>query len=185
MSIATKRGDSGSTDLMYGRRVSKADPRVGTYGAVDELNAAIGVARAHCRNPDILAIIKAVQDSLIPIMGEMATHQDDYARYEKDGFQLISPSAVDTLTAHVDRIEADLNIRFDGWAIPGEDTSPCSAFLDVARTVCRRAERKAVRFRETGGTLSEVVIHYLNRLSDLLWLLARWEDVETRQDSAK
>ncbi|MDA0811119.1 MAG: cob(I)yrinic acid a,c-diamide adenosyltransferase [Verrucomicrobia bacterium] len=180
MSIATKRGDAGSTDLMYGRRVSKSDPRVGTYGAVDELNAAIGVARAHCSNPDILAIVEAVQNSLIIVMGEMATHEDDRERYAKDGFKFVEASAVDILTAHVDRIESDLNIRFKGWAIPGKDTTPCSAFLDVARTICRRAEREAVYFRENGGALSEVIIQYLNRLSDLLWLLARWEDVETK-----
>ena len=178
MSIATKRGDSGSTDLMYGRRVSKSDPRVGAYGVVDELNAAIGVARAHCTRPKILSIIEAVQDSLIVLMGEMATHEDDRERYQKDGFNFIEAPAVKILTAHVDRIESDLNIRFKGWAIPGKDTSPSSAFLDVARTVCRRAEREAVRFRENGGMLSEEIVQYLNRLSDLLWLLARWEDAE-------
>ena len=180
MSIATKRGDSGSTDLMYGRRVSKSDPRVGAYGAVDELNAAIGVARAHCGNPEILSIIEAVQDGLIILMGEMATHGDDRERYQKDGFKFVDACAVEILTSHVDRIESDLNIRFKGWAIPGKDTSPCAAFLDVARTICRRAEREAVCFRENGGMLSDEIIGYLNRLSDLFWLLARWEDVETK-----
>lgn len=181
MSIATKRGDSGSTDLMYGRRVSKSDPRVGTYGAVDELNAALGVARAHCSNPHILAIIREVQDNLILLMGEMATHEEDRDRYQKDGFKFVTISFVDAVTAHVDRIESDLNIRFKGWAIPGDNTTPCSAFLDVARTTCRRAERVAVEYIENGGVLSECVIRYLNRLSDLLWLLARWEDVEKNQ----
>ncbi|MGK0184466.1 MAG: cob(I)alamin adenosyltransferase [Verrucomicrobiales bacterium] len=164
---------------MYGRRVSKADPRVGTYGAVDELNAALGVARAHCSNPDILAIVKEVQDSLIILMGEMATHEDDRDRYIRDGFKPVTTSSVTALTDHVDRIESDLNIRFKGWAIPGDNTSPCSAFLDVSRTVCRRAERTAVEFIENGGDLSEIIIQYLNRLSDLLWLLARWEGAES------
>lgn len=179
MSIATKRGDSGETDLMYGRRVPKSDPRVGACGAVDELNAAIGVARAHCDNHAILAIVDAVQDCLIVLMGEMATHEHDIERYVKDGFKQVQPADVDALSDQVSRVERDLNVRFKGWAIPGKDASPCSAFFDVARTSCRRAEREAVLFRDNGGQLSGAIPQYLNRLSDLLWLLARWTAVGT------
>ena len=166
---------------MYGRRVSKSDPRVAACGAVDEFNAAVGVARVHCANGEISLIISEVQDDLILLMGEMATQGDDLERYAADGFERVSDDSVNRLSAHVVRIEKDLNIRFRDWATPGKDASPCSAFLDVARTICRRAEREAVTLSESEQLDNEAVLGYLNRLSDLLWLLARWEAMSHHQ----
>jgi len=176
MSISTKRGDSGLTDLMYGRRVSKTDTRVAAGGSVDELNAAIGVARVFCRHEEVVAVIALVQDDLIVLMGELATAPEDHARYRADGFGFTSAEMVARLTGEVVRLEGSTNLRFKGWAIPGKGATCCSAHLDVARTVCRRAERSVALLREAGGVENPHVGSYLNRLSDLLWLLARWEN---------
>jgi cob(I)alamin adenosyltransferase len=180
MSIATKRGDAGQTDLMYGRRVSKCDRRVAGYGVVDELNAAIGVARVHCAQMEIIKVIVEVQDDLIVLMGEMATDEADLDRYVADGFERIEEEIVERASAHVVRIEEAMNIRFKGWAVPGKEALPGAAFLDVARTVCRRAERVAAGLAEAGTLKNKAILSYLNRLSDLLWLLARWEAVSNQ-----
>jgi cob(I)alamin adenosyltransferase len=170
MSIATKTGDSGETSLMYGRRVPKTDPRVAAYGGVDELNSALGLARASSSDELITEQILAVQKELIIVMGELATAEEDLSRYTKDGFQLTESAMVDRLTAVVDDLETNKLGPFKGWSIPGESIS--AATLDVARTTCRRAERAiaALSLRNTE------VLRYLNRLSDLCWLLARYAE---------
>lgn len=167
MSIATKTGDSGETSLMYGRRVGKTDARVAAYGAVDELNAALGLARATNSNRFIADEIQNAQKELITVMGELATAEEDIARYTRDGFQLTTGAMVDRLTAVVDQIERDKLPPSKGWATPGATVA--AATLDVARTVCRRAERAVATIPPQNGE----ILRYLNRLSDLLWLLAR------------
>lgn len=179
MSIATKRGDEGHTDLMYGRRVSKSDPRVAAYGAVDELNAALGLVRVSNGQPSILEQVSKIQTQLIPLMGELATASEDAMRYAKD-YGLTSAAMTAELSDAVTQIETDLNIRFKGWAIPGNDATPCSAYLDLARTICRRSERHIAALLENDGTLNREPLRFLNRLSDLLWLLARKENLENR-----
>lgn len=179
MSIATKTGDGGETSLMYGRRVSKADPRVDANGCVDELNAALGVVRVSSDDAFVSEQIHHAQKELITVMGELATADEDLARYRKDGFGLTTATMTDRLTAAIDELEKDKLLYFKGWAIPG--TTLLSAYLDVARTVCRRAERRvAVLSAETPGINGEI-LRYLNRLSDLCWLLARY--VEHAQTS--
>ena len=123
MSICTKRGDDGFTDLMYGRRVSKIDKRVVAYGSVDEVNASIGVARSFCRHDEIVVAISLIQDELIILMGELATAPEDHARYGADGFCFTSGEIVDRLTSEVTRLEEEMNNRFKGWAIPGKDAT--------------------------------------------------------------
>lgn len=170
MSIATKTGDSGETSLMYGRRVPKTDARVAAYGAVDELNAALGVARASNSDPFIAGAIFTIQKELITIMGELATAEEDLARYAQDGFELTTAPMVDRLTSMIDDLEKNKLAPFKGWSIPGENLA--AATLDVARTTCRRAERAIAGLSLRNGA----ILRYLNRLSDLCWLLARYAE---------
>ena len=171
MSIATKTGDTGSTGLMYNRRVPKHHPRVETYATVDELNAALGLARATATDELVRGNLLWLQKSLVDVMGELAVLPEDLARYAGDGYTLVTPAMTAKLDALVQEIEAQ-NISFKGWATPGANVN--SAALDVARTVCRRAERRACALQETGELQNPEIIIYLNRFSDLLWLLARW-----------
>ncbi len=172
MSIATKTGDGGETSLMYGRRVSKADARVDAYGCVDELNAALGVARVSSDDAFISERIHRAQKELITVMGELATAPEDLARYKKDGFGLTTATMVERLTTVIDELEKDKLLYFKGWAIPG--TTLLSAYLDVARTVCRRAERRVAVLSAEKPGINPEILRYLNRLSDLCWLLARY-----------
>jgi len=179
MSIATKTGDQGLTGLMYNRRVSKCHPRVEAYGAVDELNAALGLARATALHNFVRANILTIQKDLVIVMGELATGLEDLPRYAQDGFTLVTPALTVKLDALVTEIEAQ-KVSFAGWATPGATEN--SAALDVARTTCRRAERRVCGLQEAGQLQNDEIVIYLNRLSDLLWLFARW--VETHQPAA-
>ena len=176
MSIATKTGDDGTTAIMYGRRVPKTDARIAANGAVDELNAALGVARAALADVFVNEKILAIQKELVVLMGELAVAPEDRERYTAGGFQFVDAGMVDRLTAHIDDLEKNHRISYDGWATPG--ATPSSAALDMARTICRRAERAVIGLGETGAPVNSEIVRYLNRLSDLCWLWARW--VETR-----
>jgi cob(I)alamin adenosyltransferase len=173
MSIVTKTGDQGTTGLMYNRRVPKCHPRIEAYGAVDELTAALGVARATATHELTRASLVAIQKDLITLMGELATAVEDLPRYVKDGFSLVRPELTAKLDEQVKQIEA-LGLTFHDWVLPG--TSLHSSALDLARTVCRRAERRICGLQQAGELQNSEPIVYLNRLSDLLWLMARWEE---------
>ena len=168
MSIVTKTGDEGETSLMYGRRVSKTDPRVEAYGCVDELNAALGLVRAVSENEFVAKEILAAQKDLITLMGELATAREDIDRYVKDGFKLTTVLMVDRLTSVIVELEKDKSLYPKDWVIPGGNT--VSAALDFARTTCRRAERSVAALKDLNGE----ILRYLNRLSDLCWILARY-----------
>jgi cob(I)alamin adenosyltransferase len=174
MSIATKTGDAGETSLMYGRRVSKADPRVDAYGCLDELNATLGLARVTAANDFIAGEIFAAQKELIVVMGELATAREDLPRYVKDGYQLTTSAMVDRLTSVIDELEKDKLLHFKGWAVPG--STLVSAALDIARTTCRRAERRVAEVASASADANGEVLRYLNRLSDLCWLLGRYAE---------
>jgi cob(I)alamin adenosyltransferase len=163
---------------MYNRRVSKCDPHIEACGAVDELTASIGVARAAGGQEYLRLNLRAIQNDLITLMGELATAPEDIVRYTRDGFPRIDSSS----TARLDALVAELEkqaIATPGWAVPGENM--VSAALDVARTVCRRAERRVCALHDLGELDNEEIMVFLNRLSDTLWLLARW--VEHRPSS--
>jgi cob(I)alamin adenosyltransferase len=177
MSIATKNGDDGTTALMYGRRVPKTHPRVEACGAVDELNAALGVAHASAEHDFVRNNLLVIQKDLIVLMGELCVQPEDLSRYVKDGYLLVTPMMTATLDALVGEIEEQNS--FKGWATPG--ATPPSAALDLARTICRRAERRMCGLKESGELRNAEIVVYLNRLSDLLWLFARW--VETKSSS--
>ncbi len=137
MSIVTKKGDKGETSLMYGRRLSKADPRVDAYGYIDELTAALGLARSFSTDKFISGEILAAQKDLIVVMGELAT-------------------------------------------ATGDRETPLSAAIDFARTTCRRAERRIATLGAGEKDLNPEILRYLNRLSDLCWVLARYAEKGSR-----
>ena len=119
MSIVTKTGDSGETSLMYGRRVAKTDARVDAYGCVDELNAALGLARALTAIPFIAEQVLAVQKELITVMGELATAPQDLERYVQDGFHLTTSAMVDRVGGVIAEMEKDASLYPKDWVIPG------------------------------------------------------------------
>lgn len=165
MSITTKRGDSGQTGLPGGVRVSKSHPRVECYGTIDELISQMGFARAICSNSEIAGFLKELQRELFKVGSAIGT-----APESRKPAPEITADMVDALEAHVHRLEA-LPGMLDDWSIPGE--LPDASAIDLARVVCRRAERLAVKLSEEGLLTNPQILAYLNRLSDLLWLLAR------------
>lgn len=175
MSIVTKTGDDGTTALMYGRRIPKNHPRVEAYGTVDELNATLGLARATARENFIGENMLMIQKDLVGLMGELAVLPEDSARYTRDGYPVVTPQMTATLDALIREIESQ-QTSLKGWAMPGATQN--SAVLDLARTVCRRAERRVCALMEAGGPINPEMVIYLNRLSDLLWLFARWAETQ-------
>ncbi len=182
MSIATKTGDQGLTGLMYNRRVSKCHPRVEAYGTVDELNASMGLARATGKHRFLTDILLLAQKDLVILMGELATAVEDLPRYVKDGYTLVQPGMTVKLDEWIREIESQ-KISFKGWATPGDNIH--SAALDVARTVCRRAERRVCALHDNSQLQNAEIIIYLNRLADLLWLMARWCESQQENGSAE
>ena len=180
MSIVTKTGDRGTTGLMFGRRVSKCHPRVEACGTVDELNSAIGFARATAKQKFIRGHLFLIQKELVVLMGEIGVAEKDLPRYAKGGYSIVTPAMTTRLDKLVSEIEAK-NISFKGWATPGENLN--SAAFDLARTICRRAERRVCHLQEIGELHNPEIIIFLNRLADLLWLFARW--VEQKKSSVK
>lgn len=176
MSISTQRGDSGETSLPNRDRVSKAHIRVEAYGTIDELISSLGLARSLCSKPEVRDLTKSIQRELFKIGSAVAGPQPP-GKPEVE----IADDMVDRLTREVQRIEKIEGILGD-WSLPGED--PVSAAFDVARTVCRRAERLAVRVHNEGIDVDPNALKYLNRLSDLLWLFGRLIEVEQGIDSS-
>lgn len=163
---------------MYGRRLSKSDRRVEAYGCVDELSAALGLARS-IGNDDFLADqILGAQKDLIVVMGELATAPSDHERYAKDGFHLTTIQMVDRITSVVFDLEKDKSLYPKDWVIPGG--TAISAALDFARTTCRRAERRIAAFSAVEKDFNPEILRYLNRLSDLCWILARYAEKHAR-----
>jgi cob(I)alamin adenosyltransferase len=165
MSISTKRGDGGQTGLAGGIRVSKADLRVEAYGSVDELNTFLGFARSICSDEQIASWTETIQRTLFRLGSALATPPES-----KKQPPVISPEDIAMLTDLVHTIETTDGIMGD-WSLSGAHRE--SAAFEVARTVCRRAERATVRFVENGGVVKPEILAYLNRLSDVIWLFGR------------
>jgi cob(I)alamin adenosyltransferase len=164
-SIATTRGDTGQTGLAGGARVSKGAIRVEAYGTVDELNAALAFARSICDEPVIASLARSIQQDLFKLASALATPPDS----PKPAVR-IDVAMVDRLTAEVHRIEG-IDGMLSDWSLSGDLT--VAAAFNLARTVCRRAERCVVRLVESPDPVQPAILAYLNRLSDLLWLFAR------------
>jgi cob(I)alamin adenosyltransferase len=180
MSIVTRTGDQGETSLMYNRRVSKANPRVDAYGCVDELTAALGLGRSISKEKFLSDQILAAQKDLIVVMGELATTPQDRERYVKDGFHFTTAAMVDRITAVIVDLEEDKSLYPKDWVIPGG--TAISAALDFSRTTCRRAERHIAGLTLDDKDLNPEILRYLNRLSDLLWVLARYAERTSRAE---
>ena len=166
-SISTKTGDDGQTSLAGGTRVSKSSLRVESYGTVDELNSALGFARSICNDNDeeIAKQTKLIQQELFKVGAALATPPES-----RKGESPVTPEMVEALTDKVHQLETMEGILSD-WSVSGEHSA--GAAYDVARTICRRAERCIVRLIESGEAVEPNVLAYLNRLSDLLWLFSR------------
>lgn len=167
--IYTRTGDDGTTGLLYGTRISKADPAAEAYGSVDETVADLGVARALSDDPDLQAILLEVQRALFVVGADLATNPKERAKL-KPAVSLVTADMVERVEGLIDSHEAHLP---DEFVVPGGNR--VSAALDVARATCRRAERRTVELREAGREVNPEAARYLNRLSDLLFALARWQ----------
>lgn len=179
MRIYTRKGDDGSTGLLFGGdRVSKADARTDAYGTTDEAVAALGLARASIGSPTdrtearLGELIVRLQRELFVVGAELATHTDRRDRLV-DGVSRVTAEMVATLEREIDELEAIVEQPKE-FVLPGE--SMAGAALDLARTVVRRAERRAVLLASDGGLPDSQVLPYLNRLADLLFVAARAAD---------
>jgi len=168
--LYTRRGDRGETDLLGGGRVGKDDGRVEAYGEVDELNACLGAAAALSPHADLRDLARIVQSTLFSLGAYLAS--PDEARRERAAIAGVCEADVEALEKQIDAFESEL-LPLRRFILPGG--SPAAAAFHVARTVCRRAERRAVGL-DRSQPLSPVALRYLNRLSDLLFVLARVEN---------
>lgn len=166
--IYTRTGDDGSTGRLFGGRVSKADLATEAYGTVDEAVAELGVARTLLEGEAADRILR-IQRDLFVVGADLAANPSERAKLEP-GVSLVTGEMVARLEALIDA-EVERNPLPQEFIVPGSD--PASAALDVARVVVRRAERASVRLRDAGGPVHDDLLHYLNRLSDLLFVLAR------------
>jgi cob(I)alamin adenosyltransferase len=172
MGIVTKTGDTGETGLLYGGRVAKSDPRVEAYGTVDEAVAALGLARALSSYPRVKEAVLEMQKQLFTVAAELAIDVLEYDKFDRH-FTRVSGEMVDGLERTIDAIEAEIEMP-PTFIVPG--ASPASGALDMARTIVRRAERRALSLKEQGLLENPEIIRYLNRLSDLVYTLARYEN---------
>jgi cob(I)alamin adenosyltransferase len=173
--IYTRSGDQGETGLFGGERVGKDDLRVEAYGTVDELNAVLGVARTHAPDAEIDALLLSVQHDLFHLGADLSTPRAEETEKGRIVIQRVSAERVDRLEQWIDRFEAELP-PLTRFILPGG--TPLAASLHLGRVVCRRAERRCVtltRAEEDAGRtpLNAQILRYLNRLSDLLFVLAR------------
>ena len=174
--IVTKAGDGGKTRLATGEPVSKASARVAAYGAVDECNSAIGVARLHtAADPVLDPILDRIQTDLFDLGADLATPHADDLKFEP---LRIQPSQTDRLEAEVDTLNAKLS-PLTSFILPGG--APAAAYLHLARAIARRAERDIVALAN-GEAISPEAVKYANRLSDLLFVAARYANDEGRAD---
>lgn len=179
MKIYTRTGDQGTTGLFYGGRVRKDSERPDAYGAVDEAQACIGLARAGCRGTELDALLVELARDLYVLMAEVATAPENRHKLTP-GSSLVTQEMVDALEHRIDETTARFEMPTE-FVIPGGDA--VGAALDVARTVVRRAERAVLSIEDLDPARTPIepaplVVQYLNRLSDLLWALARWHEGE-------
>ncbi|AEX84939.1 ATP--cobalamin adenosyltransferase [Marinitoga sp. 1135] len=164
MSISTGGGDKGQTSLWSGERVDKDDARVEAYGTIDELSSFLGEAKHYVKSYKVKDIIHKVQDNLFRVAGELASESKLFV-------QPITKEDVDEITKLVHYFEDAVQLK--GFVIPG--TTIQSAKLDICRTIARRAERRIITLSKK-NKVNEYLIKYVNRLSDLLFIMARFEE---------
>lgn len=168
MKIYTRRGDDGTTGLLYGGRVPKDSPLPTAYGEVDEAQAVLGLARAEATpGGELDRLLVAIERDLWVLMAELAASPDHRDRLVA-GTSLVTAAMISALEAHIDEVSERFELPTE-FVVPGENRT--AATLDLGRTVVRRAERHAL----AAAVEDSLVVPYLNRLSDLLWALARWQ----------
>ena len=171
-SIATRTGDHGYTSLLFGQRVSKTHPQIEAVGRLDELNVALGAIKPHIPESDstIRDLIEAIQQNLVALMGEIACAESDIARYESAHFTKLAAPDLTRIDDAIAKLESQ-GLKFEGWATPGANLR--SVACETARVTARRAERQMVALPLHGRQPRPLLLEFINRLSDLLWLLAR------------
>ena len=170
MKIYTRGGDQGETSLFGGERVTKDTPRVEAYGSVDELNALLGLAASELEGQaDLRGYLGTIQRSLFDLGAELATPESDASAGRKKAVPQVNERDVTELESWIDKLDAELE-PLRSFVLPGG--ARAAGLLHLARTVCRRSERRVVALGHT-ETVVPVWLHYLNRLSDLLFVMAR------------
>lgn len=177
--IYTRQGDDGTTGLLYGGRVSKADPVTEACGTVDEAVAILGLARAHTGDPEAERELLGLQRELFVVGADLASNPDERGKLEP-GVSLVTEEMTGRVEARIDELVAAHPLP-NAFVVPG--ANPASASLDVARSVIRRAERRVVEILDSGAEVNDAALRYLNRLSDLLFVLARVAAGETEPAS--
>jgi cob(I)alamin adenosyltransferase len=178
--IYTKTGDDGTTGLLYGGRVAKDDPATDAYGTTDEAVAVLGLARSLCDEPALAEDILVLQRELFVVGADLATNPRERAKLQ-EGVSLVTAAMVERLEQRIDALVAERPLP-EVFIVPG--ANPASAALDVARSVIRRAERQVVTLeRDPVRAVNPEVHRYLNRLSDLVFVLARWQAGESEPAS--
>ncbi|MQG33372.1 MAG: cob(I)yrinic acid a,c-diamide adenosyltransferase [SAR202 cluster bacterium] len=172
--VYTKFGDAGETSLLYGGRVSKNSPNTEAYGITDEAVSAMGMARAFTSDQRVNDLLRELQRELFTIAAELATDPDKYELFQQH-FQPVTEEMVAHLEEAIDTLEQDFTMP-TVFILPGG--SPASAAIDLARCIIRTAERRVVAMAEQDLLTNGLIMTYLNRLGDLLFVLARYEDRE-------
>ena len=172
--VYTKFGDLGETSLLYGGRVSKNDLHTEAYGITDEAVSAMGLARATTEDPRVKDVLRDLQRELFTIAAELATEPDKYELFQQH-FPPVTQEMVTNLETIIDGLEEDVEMP-KVFILPGG--SPSSAAIDLARCIIRTAERRVVALREAGKLTNDLIITYLNRIGDLLFVVARYQDRE-------
>ncbi len=172
LKIYTKYGDEGETGLLYGGRISKSDLRTEAYGTTDEAVSALGLARALTSDPDVQRIVKRLQRELFTVGAELATDRAEYANLQRH-FSVVTSDMTAALENDIDTLGAQVELP-RSFIIPG--ATQASSALDLARSILRRAERRAVQMNLEGMIENPELIRYLNRASDLVFMLARYQD---------
>jgi cob(I)alamin adenosyltransferase len=173
MKVYTRKGDDGTTGLLYGGRVPKDSVLPTAYGTVDEAQAFLGLARSEATpGSELDDLLVGIERDLWVLMAELATAPENRAKLEP-GAQAVTAAMVDALEAHIDELSDRFEVPTE-FVVPGEDR--VASLLDVARTVVRRAERASLAAHVDGS----YAVTYLNRLSDLLWTMARWQEGASR-----
>ncbi|MBF8267132.1 MAG: ATP:Cob(I)alamin adenosyltransferase [Dehalococcoidia bacterium] len=170
--IYTRRGDGGETDLLYGGRVSKTDPRLEACGTVDEAVSALGLARSLVEAERLKDILKEVQRELFTVGAELATDSQEYPKLVRH-FSVVTPEMVTRLESLIEELTQEVTLP-QAFIIPG--ASAASGALDLSRGILRRAERRVVALKEQSLLHNPLVLQYLNRLADLVFVMARYED---------
>ncbi len=174
MKIYTKKGDDGTTGLLYGGRVAKDDARTSVYGTLDEAVAAMGVARASGLVQEVEEIVVRLQREMFVVGAQLATAEENQSKLEA-GVSKVSPDLTTQAEGDIDRLLERHPLRPE-FVLPGETMG--AAALDLARSIVRRAERQAVTMARADLIADAEILRYLNRVSDLLFALARFEEAE-------